>query len=104
MGPIVLNRKLGIADVEDLSGLLAPVLDTEQEIVVDASAVESIDIAALQVLVAFVNSATGHSRSVRWLCDSGVLRAMASLADIEHLLKLDETDESLEDDGLCPVF
>ena len=72
--------------------------------IVDASKVESIDTAALQLLVAFANSVRAQSRTVEWEEPSIVFREMTDLADLTQGLGIDDGTVIEEDDGLCPVF
>lgn len=102
---VVLAKKLGIGEIEALSEQLVPLLiAADEKITVNANEVESIDIAALQVLVAFSNSAARRSKTVHWTCSEGVVKEMAELCDLDRHLTLDTESEVIEDDGLCPVF
>lgn len=103
-GPIILEEKLGIQNVASLVNRLDALLKSDSEFVIDANAVESADMAALQVLVAFANSARAQSREINWKCDDGSLRQLARLSDLEQYLQFDATPAEAEDDGLCPVF
>ena len=73
-------------------------------VVVDASGVESIDTAALQLLVAFTNAIREQSRTIEWKEPSSEFRAMAELADLSRGLGIDDHVITEDDDGLCPVF
>jgi|GEM_PF-5057894 len=101
-GPLVLDEKIGIQCVSSLVDRLSVSLKSNAAIVIDAAAVTSVDIAALQVLVAFANSARSQSREVEWQCGDGALRQCAELSDLARHLWLDPVP--VADDGLCPVF
>lgn len=103
-GPITLEEKVGIKNVLGLVECLDTLLTSDSEIVIDAEAVQSVDIAALQVLIAFANSPRAQANGIKWKCGDGMLRQMAVLADVERHLLFDSGAEVVEDDGLCPVF
>lgn len=123
----VLDKKLSIADVGELTDSLASLLEDDKELVMDANSIESVDIAVLQVLVAFSNAALEKSKSVHWRSESGTFRESTVLAGVDSLFSFDApapnaegteasvekssfeeaSDKELpveEDDGLCPVF
>ncbi len=103
-GPLVLDRKVGIQNISDLVDNLSAVLESGARIVVDANSVQSADIAALQVLVAFANASGSRSREVEWKHDEGALQEFAELAGLAGDLRLSEAAINAEDDNLCPVF
>jgi len=102
-GPVVLDSNPSIQNVEELRQQLVAVSDTISTVVVDASKVESIDTAALQLLAAFVKSVREQSRTVEWRELSDVFHDMADLADLSQWLGIGNGCV-VEDDDLCPVF
>jgi len=100
----VLDEKIGIQSIGNLVEQLSVAFDGSSNVVIDANAVRSIDIAALQVLVAFANSAFGSSSNVEWRSDNGILRQYAELADLSQYLQFISNPVDAEGDGLCPVF
>ena len=63
---IVLEEDVGIAQVAILKEAWLPVLDSGKDITIDASAVEDIDTAGLQLLLSLVKTAKDSGRSVTW--------------------------------------
>ncbi len=103
-GPVILDAKLGIENVAGLIDQLAPVLSAEGAITIEVTKVESIDTAALQVLVAFANSARAQSRALEWRGSAGTLIESSELADLDRYLEVGTAPAEQENDGLCPVF
>lgn len=63
---IKFQSQFGIQVVSDLKSELESAIEAEGNIVLDASKVESIDTAALQLLVAFVQHAALKKREFEW--------------------------------------
>jgi len=103
-GPIILVGSPGIKTIAELEVILAKAHGGASAVVIDASGVESIDTAALQLLVAFMNSMREQSRTIEWKEPSSEFRKMAELADLSRGLGIDDNVVTEEDDGLCPVF
>lgn len=104
LGPVVLASQPGIKNIAELKEQLTAALGSGSAVTVDAAKVESIDTAALQLLVAFANSVRERSGTVEWKQPSTVFREMADLADLSRCLGIGEGSIADEDDGLCPVF
>lgn len=103
--PLVLEEKIGIQTISNLVERLESLLSSDSKILIDASAVQYADIAALQVLTAFSNSARAQSRPIEWQCENSVLPRLCALADLDRHINFDAPAEVVEeDDGLCPVF
>ncbi len=103
-GPVILASQSGIKNIAELKERLTVALSSGSAITIDAGKVESIDIAALQLLVAFINSAREQSRTFEWKELSTVFCDMADLADLSRCLGIGDGCIAGEDDGLCPVF
>jgi len=103
-GRIVLSNRTCVKSIAELRDQLVAAYKLNTEIVIDASKVESVDTASLQLLVAFVNSVRGQSRAVRWSKPSGEFRDMVALVDLSECLEFGDDSIPKEDDGLCPVF
>lgn len=103
-GPVILANQPGIKNIAELKDTLTAALSSGSAITIDAGKVESIDIAALQLLVAFVNSAREQSRSFEWKEPSTAFCDMANLADLSRCLGIGDGCIAEEDDILCPVF
>lgn len=102
-GTVVLDSHHDIKTIAALREQLDAAYAGDDDIVVDAAAVESMDTAALQLLLGFTNSVRKQSRTVRWDQVSESLRELADRTDLVSALELpDRSDE--DDDGLCPVF
>ena len=70
----------------DLKAGLLDLINSNQEIVIDASAVQTVGTAALQLLAGFVNRATELQRSVCWYdCSDEFLQAVRLLGLRQHL-------------------
>lgn len=63
---IVLEEDVSIVQVAILKEAWLPVLDSGKDITIDASAVEDIDTAGLQLLLSLVKTAKDSGRSVTW--------------------------------------
>jgi len=63
---IKLQSELNIRQVAELKDQLSEALNADVDIVLDASDVETVDAAALQLLLAFVQQAVLKQRSVKW--------------------------------------
>ena len=104
-GPVVLECSHSIRTITALRETLAQVHGEASAVVVDASKVESIDTAALQLLVAFAKSRREQSRAVDWQKPSSVFCETATLLNLNEPLGIGENVMSEEeDDGLLPVF
>ncbi len=99
---LVLAPRLSIRDAAGLTQQLeaGPAL-------VDATALESVDTAVLQLLVAYANASQRAGRKVRWK-DAGTLAAALRLAGLTQCIEFDapgaDTEIPADEDGLCPVF
>ncbi|MBT4519429.1 MAG: STAS domain-containing protein [Halieaceae bacterium] len=108
--PIVLDSRLLVQDVSELKTVLSPYCQGDATVVIDASAVESIDTAGLQLLVAFANAVLGQSREIEWLKPSPAIMEIAELVDLAGPLNLHakpkkevpKAEEKAND--LLPVF
>jgi anti-anti-sigma regulatory factor len=79
---IVLEGSLDIAGVGQLRERLLQALSAKQNVTVDASHVERVDTAALQVLTAFFKDAVAQDMDIRWQ------EASQTFKDAAHLLGL----------------
>ena len=102
-GPVVLKPQQDIKSIVELQKQLLNAYGAGSDVVVDASRVETIDTAVLQLLAAFANSMRAQSRAVDWKDPSPCFRELAELTDIGSSLRLDEGPAG-SDDNLCPVF
>ena len=105
--PLVLERRLGIESSRAFKTELTALLDGKPDnIAVDATSVELIDTAALQLLVAFSNELRRNAGELEWRGVSDTLRNAAQLLDLESSLALpaEASADNADDDGLCPVF
>lgn len=102
--PLLLSARLGIQNVAELQEQMADILQAEGAVSVDAAKVESVDIAALQLIVAFANTVRAQARPFVWQGSNDTLLGFARLADLDQHLHGDTTAAEADDDGLCPVF
>ena len=100
---VVLASQADIRAISECRDRLQQALTAEGLVTIDASEVESVDTATLQMLIAFRNTLRKRAVSVVWNKPSDVFRDMASLANLSDYLGLGDEAE-IEDDGLCPVF
>ncbi len=104
-GPVVLECSPSIRTITALRETLAQVHGEASAVVVDASKVESIDTAALQLLVAFAKSRREQSRAVDWQTPSSAFCETATLLNLNEPRGIGENVmNEEEDDGLLPVF
>ena len=106
-GPLLLDKQLSVESVTALRVILAQYLQAGTRVVVDASAVESADTAALQLLVAFKNRIGEQSRELVWRNPSARFLSLARLVGLDTNLGIDAqpgSEPDNGDDGLCPVF
>ncbi len=102
--PVVLDSQLEIKNIGSLVEQLLPLLSRDGSVVIDAAKVESVDSAALQVLVAFANSARARALALEWRGTTSVLKEFSELADLDRYLDFRVAPVEVQDDGLCPVF
>lgn len=81
-----LDAELGIANAKVLSEGLSKLLKNTATLVLDASQVESVDTAALQLLVGFARERT----ELYWKSPSEAFLNAASLLDLDQHLGLDQ--------------
>ena len=77
-----------IKDIEELTSSLQEGLDVEGAVVINATAIEAIDTASLQLLVAFANTLRKQSRVLEWLKPSDAFVEIAELVDLVQPLDL----------------
>lgn len=85
-----LNTVLAINDVKRLYAELSKFPGTKKNILIDASKVEMVDTAILQVLLAFVKKAQVQDVSVTWVEPSQEFMNRAEMLDLTGLLGLRE--------------
>jgi anti-anti-sigma regulatory factor len=79
---------LGIACARELRDQLDALLARDEKLVLDASRVERIDAATLQLLAAFVAAAQQAKRALRWQAMSTTFRNAAALLDMNTTLEM----------------
>ncbi len=113
-----LANRSSIKDLFTLRESLVAAHGEAAVVAIDASEVETIDMAVLQMLVAFNNSLKKQDKAIQWQNPSDVFQDMAKLADLHQVLDIDSAiftetvaPEDVDggavedvDDGLCPVF
>lgn len=83
---LVFDPALDVAHARDLYRELDEVLAAHQPLALDASHVERIDAATLQLLAAFCCAARDAGVPLRWAATSEVLRSAATLLDLNDTL------------------
>lgn len=84
-----LDSQLGIHSIGSLKDSLVAALSSGNPISIDAGGVESIDTAALQLLVAFARHSGASSREITWLEISDAFSEATRLLDLEQHLGIE---------------
>ena len=87
-GAVALASNCTVKDATALKQSLVALKDLPQPVVIDASAVERVDTATLQLLCAFVRDRMGRDREVSWHSPSSALREASGLLGVTELLCL----------------
>jgi len=102
---LVLEEKLGIATANMLKQTLADLYTHDSDIIIDASAVNSADTSAIQLLLAFSEGIAKQSRKVIWKDNSESFLESIRELGLDKYFGLDNSSETTDDEeGLCPVF
>ena len=86
------GESLGISMLHELQDSMKQALASGLPVEIDASAVERVDAAGLQLLCAFVRDAASSGREIRWSGITGALAASARLLDLHNLLDFPNDD------------
>ena len=89
---IKLDSVLVINDVQTMYAQLEKMLESKQNITIDASAVEMLDTAILQLLLAFVIKIKAQNREVIWIKPSAEMISRAATLNLQARLGLDGVD------------
>ncbi len=87
-GLFALAAECTIADASALKGHLAKLLDESGIVTIDVSAVQRIDTAGLQIIIAFVRERESQGRQVQWRGHAPALANAAGLLGLSALLRL----------------
>ncbi len=101
---IILDPELSIKTIGALRDELSELYSCENEITIDASAVNYMDTSAIQLLVAFNECITKRSKKLNWKDVSDAFSTSFSELGFHNYLNLENTDTDSDDDDLCPVF
>lgn len=85
---IVLNSVLAVNDAKTLYTELGNMLEARKDILIDASAVEMVDSAILQLLSAFINKAQLGGPGVTWVKPSKEFLSRSETLDLTDMLGL----------------
>ncbi len=85
---VTLDGALDVSAAKQLRERLSTALDAGCPVVVDASAVDRVDTAALQVLISFSRDAERQEMAVRWADPSDSLCDTAAFLDVSRFLGL----------------
>lgn len=83
-----LNNILSINNINELHKTLRELLDTDSNIVIDASDTQSVDTAILQLLTAFCLKVSKNGHSVKWKNPTKAFIDRCCLLNLEESLKL----------------
>ena len=86
---LVLGSIITINDAQAMYTQLNSMLESKQDITIDASAVEMLDTAILQLLLAFVNKIRAQNREVVWIKPSEEMINRATTLNLQAGLGLD---------------
>ncbi|MGH8170444.1 MAG: STAS domain-containing protein [Steroidobacteraceae bacterium] len=87
-GSVTLPADCTVAGADSLKAELARRLDESGPVTVDASALQRIDTAALQLLAAFVRDRRTAGRAVDWRGGAAALESAAALLGLKDMLEL----------------
>jgi phospholipid transport system transporter-binding protein len=87
-GAFAVAAECTVADASSLKAGLAKLLDESGSVALDVSAVQRIDTAGLQVIVAFVRERESLGRQVEWRGSAPALTSAAKLLGLSSFLKL----------------
>jgi len=94
MPPILLSADLGIETAADLQRQLLPSLQQVQPVLLDASRVQRLHTASLQVLCALFMHRQRSGLETRWAAVSDILRDAANHLGLAAALELADTCDS----------
>ena len=83
-----LDNILGISDIHELHKTLHGILNKESDILIDASEVQSVDTAVLQLLTAFCLKMNRNGYNIKWKNPTQTFIDRCCLLNLEELLKL----------------
>ena len=83
-----LGNILGISDINELHKTLHDLIDTKRDILIDASDIQSIDTAVLQLLTAFCLKVNNNGYNIKWKNPTQTFIDRCCLLNLEELLKL----------------
>jgi anti-anti-sigma regulatory factor len=92
--PVTLPEQLGLAQVDELHAHLIELLETTNEIVFDAGAVDGLDAAGVQLLCAAARASQQAGGSVSWRAVSPALVRAAEQLGLSEALLLPAEDAS----------
>jgi phospholipid transport system transporter-binding protein len=84
--PLKLAAQCTLREASDFKACLLECLEQQGDVVIDAAAVERIDTAALQLLVAFSRDLADSGRSLSWSAASSELRRATRQLGIDAVL------------------
>jgi phospholipid transport system transporter-binding protein len=85
---LALAAECTVSDAGSLKERLASLLEEPQAVTLDVTALQRIDTAGLQVIIAFIRERAGHGRPVEWQGTAPVLATAAQLLGLTSLLRL----------------
>lgn len=97
---LTLPASCGIRGVAELHQSLEELLDVDGKVVIDAGAVESVDVSVLQVLLAFLRDRRQWNGDVDWQRVSDEFRAASTLSGFAQALGL--PDGAQQSQGAAP--
>lgn len=83
-----LAERLHISQIHDLCDQLKSYLGRDEAVKIDASAVEHIDTASMQVLCALQQQLQAVDHSIQWVATSAAFQKSASLLGLTEFLKI----------------
>lgn len=93
-GRLVLPESLTIGEVGNYHEVLVRHLDRQSEVHIDGQALEVVDGAGMQLLLAFVKDAVSRSLPVNWIGASPRLLGSARQLGVSNAMQLDQLENS----------
>ncbi len=90
---LVLPESLTIGEVGDYHEVLVRHLDGEAAVRIDGQALEVVDGAGMQLLLAFIKDAVGRSLTVNWIGASPRLLGSARQLGVSSAMQLDQLED-----------
>lgn len=103
-GKIELGESLDLQNIENLHDKLKQSLSDSNDTEVNVGQIESIDTAALQLLLAFSNDLRSKGKKLNWIGQSDEFNESIALLNLSSHIDIDPGVSTEEELDLCPVL